>query len=141
MIKDWGLDACLGVNNVGNPFTPHGTGDPLQLACWGAGLYHAGTAGDAEILYQCVSGRAARAVGLDAAVVEGEEKEAALGVRIRGIENAVPCPGLLVENPEYDEVPGAGAGANILVPSRRRLGVKDVVWDPPTARRIVRYTS
>jgi hypothetical protein len=143
MIKDWGLDACLGVNNVGNPFTPHGTGDPLQLACWGAGLYHAGTAGDAEILYQCVSGRAARAVGLDAAELGGEGEAAGMGtgVGIQGGLGAVPYPGLLVENSEYDELPGAGAGASILVPSRRRLGVKDVVWDPPTARRIVRYTS
>lgn len=131
MIRDWGLDACVGVNNVGNPFTPHGSGDPLQLACWGAGLYHAGTAGGAELLYECVSGRAMRAVGL-------EPEEAGL----RGL-GSVPYPGLLVENPGFDELPGAdpAAGDSILVPSRRRLGVKDVVWDPPTSRRIVRYDS
>lgn len=135
LIEDWGLNACLGVNNVGNPFTPHGTGDPLQLACWGAGLYHAGTAGGAELLYQCVSGRATAAVGL------GPEEGAGAP---RGL-GRVPYPGLLVENPGFDELPGAGgagaAGGAILVPARRRLGVKDVVWDPPSSRRIVRYNS
>ncbi len=50
MVKELGLRACLGVNNVGNAFTPFGTGDPLHLACWGVGLYHAGGEGDAELL-------------------------------------------------------------------------------------------
>lgn len=39
MIRDHGLSACIGVNNVGNPFTPFGTGDPLQLASWAVGIY------------------------------------------------------------------------------------------------------
>ena len=38
LIKEFGLNACLGVNNVGNPFTPYGTGDPLSIASWGVGL-------------------------------------------------------------------------------------------------------
>ncbi|KUI73920.1 Cytosine deaminase [Cytospora mali] len=137
MIKEWGLNACLGINNVGNPFTPHGDGDPLQLACWGVGLYHAGTVDDAELLYQCVSERAMRAVGFDPEDVAEE---------VSGIRDldGVPYPGLLVENAEYDELPAAGgtaAGVGILVPARRRLGIKDVVWDPPRSRRIVRYES
>ena len=132
MITDWGLNACIGVNNVGNPFTPHGNGDPLQLACWGVGLYHAGTADDAELLYQCVSDRAMRAIGLE----PGETPE---GREIRGL-GGVPYPGLLIENPEFDRLPGP-ADEDILVPARRRLGVKDVVWDPPVSRRVVRYDS
>ncbi|KIH90724.1 zinc metallopeptidase [Sporothrix brasiliensis 5110] len=66
LIRDYGLQACLGVNNVGNAFTPHGTGDPLQLACWGVGLYHAGTGPDAHLLYGAVSWRARAAIGIEA---------------------------------------------------------------------------
>lgn len=149
MIRDWGLNACLGVNNAGNPFTPHGDGDPLQLACWGVGLYHAGTVGDAELLYQCVSGRARAAVGLEvdpgrpaARLSSGRIEEGKEGEEggLVGDDVVVPYPGLLFENSEFDELPGAsGAGEVILVPARRRLGIKDVVWDPPVSRRIVRY--
>lgn len=65
LIKDHNLQACLGVNNIGNAFTPHGTCDPLTLACYGVGIYQAGTEADAELLYECVSTRAKKAIGLD----------------------------------------------------------------------------
>jgi len=59
-----GSKACLGVNNVGNAFTPYGSADPLSVACLGVGIYQAGTAKDAEVLYECVSTRAREAIGL-----------------------------------------------------------------------------
>jgi cytosine/adenosine deaminase-related metal-dependent hydrolase len=64
MIKDYGLNACIGVNNIGNAFTPQGSCDPLSLACSCVGVYSAGTKEDAEILYECVSTRAREAIGL-----------------------------------------------------------------------------
>jgi hypothetical protein len=50
MIKRYGIQAALGVNNVGNAFTPHGSCDPLNVASLGVGIYQAGTKSDAEIL-------------------------------------------------------------------------------------------
>lgn len=132
MIRDLGLDACLGVNNVGNAFTPYGDGDPLQLACWGTGLYQAGTPADAALLYECVSVRAARAIGLLPPPVagkgDGEDEEEEEAHR-RG---EVPLPGLLFRNAEDIVLPGREeGGAPLRVPARQRLGVRDVVWDPP----------
>lgn len=65
MIQKYGLNAATGINNVGNAFTPHGNCDPLSLASFGVGIYQAGTKSDAEILLQCVSGRAKEAIGLN----------------------------------------------------------------------------
>lgn len=112
LIRDYGLDACLGVNNVGNAFTPYGTGDPLQMASFGVGIYHAGTVEDAEVLYECVSSRARNAIGL-----------------------ADDGAGLLVQNRKDTELP-----ERLMVPARQRLSIKDVVWDPPetSLRSIVR---
>lgn len=66
MVKGYGLNASIGVNNVGNAFTPQGSLDPLALASLGVGIYQAGTSRDAEILFECVSGRAKRAIGFEA---------------------------------------------------------------------------
>lgn len=63
LIKEQSLNACIGVNNIGNAFTPHGSCDPLSLACQGVALYQAGTKQDTEILYECVSTRARAAIG------------------------------------------------------------------------------
>ncbi|CAN8104221.1 unnamed protein product [Discula destructiva] len=127
MVKDFGLNGCLGVNNVGNAFTPYGNGDPLQLACWGTGIYQAGAVGDPELLYECVSVRARRAIGL----VPREHEDAS--------DDAVPLPGLLVRNLENVELPGADGG-KLTVPARKRLSIRDCVWDPPEAnlREILR---
>ncbi|KAJ5312575.1 hypothetical protein PENANT_c007G00693 [Penicillium antarcticum] len=65
MIRKYGLDAVMGVNNVGNSFTPWGLPDPLALACLGVGVYQAGSQDDAELLFECVSTRARAAIGLD----------------------------------------------------------------------------
>ncbi|KAF3765485.1 hypothetical protein M406DRAFT_38051 [Cryphonectria parasitica EP155] len=126
MIKDFGLAGCLGVNNVGNAFTPFGDGDPLQLACWGTGVYQAGTAEDAQLLYECVSHRARRAIGL----LPDHEPEDTFGVCL---------PSLLVRNRQDIVLPGRN-GETMIVPARPRLSVKDVVWDPPDSmlRQVIR---
>ncbi|KAK4891888.1 hypothetical protein LTR27_009587 [Elasticomyces elasticus] len=63
LIKEYGLNACMGVNNIGNAFTPHGSCDPLMMACSGVGVYQAGTERDVETLMECVSTRAKAAIG------------------------------------------------------------------------------
>ena len=82
MIKDYGLNACIGVNNIGNAFTPQGSCDPLSLACSCVGIYSAGTKEDAEVLYECVSTRAREAIGLgrgdkriDTEIREGDDAD------------------------------------------------------------------
>lgn len=139
MIKDFGLDGCLGVNNVGNAFTPSGDGDPLQLASWGVLLYHAGTAADAQLLYECVSERARRAIGMASA---GEMGEESLGTSrdSQDLGGGVPVPGLLVINDVFVAIPGkdGDSSGQIKVPARQRLSVKDVVWDPPARRSVLR---
>ena len=51
MIREFGLEAAIAVNNVGNAFTPQGNCDPLSIASLGVGLYQAGTKKDSQILY------------------------------------------------------------------------------------------
>ncbi|KAK4693037.1 cytosine/creatinine deaminase, partial [Lecanoromycetidae sp. Uapishka_2] len=63
MIKDYGLNGAISINNVGNAFTPQGSCDPLSIASMGVGLYHAGTKADAQLLYECVSTRAKEVIG------------------------------------------------------------------------------
>ncbi|KAL1306219.1 hypothetical protein AAFC00_004313 [Neodothiora populina] len=64
MIKELGLNAAVGINNVGNAFTPQGCCDPLSVASMCVGVYQAGTVSDAEMLYECISTRARAAIGL-----------------------------------------------------------------------------
>ncbi|KAF2690258.1 cytosine deaminase protein-like protein [Lentithecium fluviatile CBS 122367] len=65
MIRNYGLDTSIAVNNVGNAFTPYGSCDPLSLATLGVGIYQAGAKKDAEILYESVSSRAKAAIGCE----------------------------------------------------------------------------
>lgn len=51
MIERYGLNGAIGVNNVGNAFTPQGNCDPMSLASMGVGLYQAGTKKGTELLY------------------------------------------------------------------------------------------
>ena len=119
-----GMDACLSVNNVGNAFTPWGNGDPIALAALGVGVYQAGTTEDAERLYECVSTRARRAIGLESedtlSLSEGRKGEV-----------------LMVRNEEWVGCPGH---LRMKIPARQRVSVRDVVWDPPDVglRQIVR---
>lgn len=50
LIQEYGLNAAIGINNVGNAFTPYGSCDPLALASFGVGIYQAGTKKDADLL-------------------------------------------------------------------------------------------
>jgi cytosine/adenosine deaminase-related metal-dependent hydrolase len=86
MIRDYKLDAAIAVNNVGNAFTPHGSCDPLSVACLGVGLYQTATKQDTELLYvsspfhlqnmhltvleECVSSRAKASIGVGEAAPE-----------------------------------------------------------------------
>jgi cytosine/adenosine deaminase-related metal-dependent hydrolase len=108
MIRKYNLDAVMGVNNVGNSFTPWGLPDPLSLACLGVGVYQAGSQADAELLYECVSTRARAAIGL--------ESQSSLCIQ----EGCRPDL-LLVQH--RDET---GCGV-----SRPRTNVAEVVWTPP----------
>lgn len=65
LVKEHGLNCCIGVNNIGNAFTPAGSSDPLLLASMGTSIYKSGTQEDAELLYECVSTRAKKAIGMD----------------------------------------------------------------------------
>lgn len=138
MIKDYGINGCIGVNNVGNAFTPYGDGDPLQLACWGTGIYHAGTVMDAELLYECISSRARRAIGLDPDLdpcrhQSNDQQPAGTRSSISAGDagHGIVLPGLLIQNRGGIVLPGRNEGGTLTVPARQRLSIKDVVWDPP----------
>ncbi|OOF97069.1 hypothetical protein ASPCADRAFT_205868 [Aspergillus carbonarius ITEM 5010] len=117
MINKHGLDAVIGINNVGNAFTPWGSEDPLSLACLGVGIYQAGTTANAELLYECVSTRARAAIGLSSS-------EAGLTWTQGGRADILL----------FYDVDDTGCHV-----SRPRHGVAGVVWDPPakTSREVV----
>jgi hypothetical protein len=53
IIRKYGMNAAIGINNVGNAFTPQGSCDPLSLASFGVGLYQAATTTDTDLLLVC----------------------------------------------------------------------------------------
>ena len=77
MIQKYDLNAAIGVNNVGNAFTPQGSCDPLSLASMCVGIYQAGTKQAMHTLYECVSARAKLAIGcgsrIDLGLSEGDK--------------------------------------------------------------------
>lgn len=83
LINEYGSNACIGINNIGNAFTPQGSCDPLALACQGVGIYQAGTSQDTELLFECISTRAKSAIGcpryqrgdVDLSIREGDEAD------------------------------------------------------------------
>ncbi|KAI9696056.1 MAG: hypothetical protein M1836_005887 [Candelina mexicana] len=77
MIQNYGFSCAIGVNNVGNAFTPQGNCDPLSIACLGVGLYHAGTKKDVNVLYECISSRARAAIGMEGASLGLKQGETA----------------------------------------------------------------
>ena len=123
-IETFGLNAAIGINNVGNAFTPWGSCDPLSLACLGVGLYQAGSVDDVSLLYECVSTRAKRAIGVDN---EG-------GVSVRR--------GDLADFVLFDSG-GVIRVGEVEVPGRLKRTVRDVVWDPPPVekRRVIRMSN
>ncbi|KAI9801502.1 MAG: hypothetical protein M1833_002734 [Piccolia ochrophora] len=74
MVQEYGLWCAIGVNNVGNAFTPQGSCDPMALASLGMGVYQAGSERDCEVLYECVSTRAKEVIGV--------EDDTSLGLRV-----------------------------------------------------------
>ncbi|RDW93286.1 putative zinc metallopeptidase [Aspergillus mulundensis] len=128
MIKNHSLDAVIGVNNVGNAFTPWGSADPLSLACLGVGVYQAGTVSDAELLYECISTRARAAIGLASSNFD-PFPDSKPGVRLK----CGDCADLLLLY-DVDDTGLMGAGE-----ARARKSVAEVVWDPParTSRAVV----
>lgn len=117
LIKDYGINAAIGINNVGNAFTPWGSTDPIALASMGVGIYQAGTDQDAETLYECVSVRARKAIGLASDLEDDLELKHEQDLRRFGT--------LLIKNVRNIEVSG------LTVVARQRRTVRDVVWDPP----------
>ena len=111
MIQEYELEGAVGVNNVGNAFTPQGSCDPLSLASVGVGIYHAGTKRDVKILYECVSTRAKAAIGCgDGTVVEGADCQSADFVMF--------------------ESEGYSGG-------RGRKTLQEIVYDPPVRRKVL----
>ena len=51
LINKYNLSCAIGINNVGNAFTPYGSVDPLCVASLCVGVYQAGTREEAELLY------------------------------------------------------------------------------------------
>ena len=113
LIKKYGLNGAIGVNNVGNAFTPYGTLDPLWLACQGIGLYHRGTAEDAKLLFDCVSTRARRAIGLPDDTILCEEGQ--------------PLAGMLIQCQPIKQYRKS--------PSRQQTTIEELVWYPPSIER------
>lgn len=60
MIQKYQLQGAIGVNNVGNAFTPQGSCDPLSVAALGVGIYQAGTKNDAQTLLVSYRSRGAK---------------------------------------------------------------------------------
>ncbi|KIW37624.1 uncharacterized protein PV06_10265 [Exophiala oligosperma] len=131
-----GIDACLSVNNVGNAFTPWGNGDPISLASMGVGIYQSGTEDDATRLYECVSTRAKRAIGLTNTGGGGGDESSSDNQGLV-LEEGCKGPLLLIHNEEWVGCPGH---LSMKIPARQRVSVRDVVWDVPEVklRKIVR---
>ena len=55
MIEKYEFNAAIGINNVGNAFTPQGNCDPLSLASLGVGIYQGGTTQNAEVIFVCTN--------------------------------------------------------------------------------------
>ncbi|KJZ74415.1 hypothetical protein HIM_06225 [Hirsutella minnesotensis 3608] len=99
LVRRHGLNAVIGVNNVGNAFTPWGSCDPLALASLCVGIYQAGTQADAQLLYECVSSRARVAMGLSSASADVREGDAADLLVVRGLRRGSGSPAEMVWDP------------------------------------------
>ena len=131
-----GLKCALGVNNVGNAFTPWGGADPLRVASLGVGVYQVGTRAAAEALYGCVSWGAKEAIGaLDPPRSERLERADSERCTLAAGDMADL---VIFGVPDEDHMEEA-VGKSLLrwksrAFERPRRSVADVVWDPPQAR-------
>lgn len=116
MIQNYGLKGAIGVNNVGNAFTPQGNCDPLSIASLGVGIYQAGTKADCQVLYDCVATNAKAAIGF----AQPESP----------YERGAPADFVMLHNGGVDEK----HNANI----RYRRTLQEVIYDPPHDRQIVK---
>ena len=116
MIQKYGLQAAIGVNNIGNAFTPQGNCDPLSIASMGVGIYQTGTKADAELLLNCVSTTAKAAIGF----AQAED----------AFSEGAPADFVLFENVTL-------AQEHISDPVRQRRTLQEIVYDPPRQRRTI----
>lgn len=70
LLLEEGVNVIFGTNNIRNPFTPFGTGDPLDIALFLAHVAQLGTAKDAELLLEMATSRAGKALGLPSYGIE-----------------------------------------------------------------------
>lgn len=64
LLLEEGVNVIVGTNNIQNPFTPFGTGDPLDIAILLAHVAQMGTLKDSETLLDMTTTHAARALGI-----------------------------------------------------------------------------
>lgn len=116
MIQKYGFQGAIGINNVGNAFTPQGNCDPLSIASMGVGVYQAGTKADAQFLCDCVSSAAKTAIGY-------------------------PQPELLFEEgaaADFVVVNGKPAKRENAASHRSRRTLQDIIFDPPPERHTIK---
>ena len=77
MIKQHELQGAIAINNVGNAFTPHSNCDPLRLASLGMLVYQTATVDGCNLLYECVSTRARKGLGVPTATLRLQEGQPA----------------------------------------------------------------
>lgn len=116
MIQKYDLRGAIGVNNIGNAFTPQGSCDPMSIASMGVGIYQAGTKADAEVLFNCVSSTAKAAIGFP-------QPDDPFG-------EGAPADFVLFENITSSGERNTGC-------TRQRRTLQEIVYDPPTQRRTV----
>lgn len=121
MIKKYGLNAAMGINNVGNAFTPQGSCDPLSLASLGVGIYQAGTKADAELLLQCVTNRAKLAIGMNLSVSYDVELD--------------------VGDPADFVIFGDNSTTSGTRSFRSRKTVQELIYDPPASGRTTTFNG
>ena len=123
LIKHHNLSAAISINNVGNAFTPYGNVDPLSIACLGVGIYQAGTKSDAALLYDCVSGRAKRGIGLGGLKDDGHGGPFGKGAEADFV--------LYSDSSSLRQESESGSGLGLKRPVRIRRNVQQLVYDPP----------
>ena len=116
MIQKYGIRGAIGVNNVGNAFTPQGNCDPISIASTGVGIYQAGTKADIDVLFDCVSSMAKAAIGFP------QPKNP--------FENSAPADFVLFKNPMSGD--GTKLGS-----SRQRMTLQEIICDPPAHRQTI----
>lgn len=113
MIQKYHIRGAIAINNVGNAFTPYGSCDPLNIASMGVGLYHAGAKEDAQLLYDCISGRAMEAIGYNSR------------------------PFAIGEPADFVLFDMGGSEGSVWSRQRGRRTLQEVLYDPPNERKTV----